>query len=197
MFASKKSYREKKEELARVRVQLHQLAIENKKLEQLIADSENASMISNHDYGLESVDDLASALSGMRKMLEAAEEKAEIESTKRIECEREYGLRKHEYLQSAVSGMQTMLTETENQLSETVRKLEESEILKVEAETAFAKEIKEYETRIAYLESFVKPYEVTIEICVKEGDDDGTMPILKNGQTTTASATKSRGCGWY
>ena len=142
MFASKKSYREKKEELARVRVQLHQLAIENKKLEQLIADSENASMISNHDYGLESVDDLASALSGMRKMLEAAEEKAEIESTKRIECEREYGLRKHEYLQSAVSGMQTMLTETENQLSETVRKLEESEILKVEAETAFAKEIK-------------------------------------------------------
>jgi len=197
MFASNKSYREKKEELARVRVQLHQLAIENKKLEQLIADSENASMISNHDYGLESVDDLASALSGMRKMLEAAEEKAEIESTKRIECEREYGLRKHEYLQSAVSGMQTMLTETENQLSETVRKLEESEILKVEAETAFAKEIKEYETRIAYLESFVKPYEVTIEICVKEGDDDGTMPILKNGQTTTASATKSRGCGWY
>jgi DNA repair ATPase RecN len=197
MFASKKSYREKKEELARVRVQLHQLAIENKKLEQLIADSENASMISNHDYGLESVDDLASALSGMRKMLEAAEEKAERESTKRIECEREYGLRKHEYLQSAVSGMQTMLTETENQLSETVRKLEESEILKVEAETAFAKEIKEYETRIAYLESFVKPYEVTIEICVKEGDDDGTMPILKNGQTTTASATKSRGCGWY
>ena len=119
MFASKKSYREKKEELARVRVQLHALALENKKLEQLIQDSENASLISTHDYGLESPEDLHSALSGMKKMLDVAEEKAQREEVLRQEAEEQFQAKKHEYLQSAVSGMQTMLTETEVQLHET------------------------------------------------------------------------------
>ena len=117
MFASKKSYREKKDELARVRVQLHALALENEKLEQLVRDSENASVLSTHDdeddsddqrrrFSLRSPEDLQSALSGMKRMLEAAEEKARREeSMSRKDIEMQFQTKKHEYLQSAVSGI--------------------------------------------------------------------------------------------
>lgn len=197
MFASKKSYREKKDELARVRVQLHALALENKKLEQLIQDSENASLISTHDYGLESPEDLHSALSGMKKMLDVAEEKAQREEVLRQEAEEQFQAKKHEYLQSAVSGMQTMLTETEVQLHETQKKLEELETKRQEAETMFAKEIKEYETRIAYLESFVKPCELKIEVKLTEEERDILHEVNGPRDGKVLKPAKSRGCGFF
>ena len=198
MFASKKSYREKKEELSRVRAQLVQLAMENKKLEQLIRDSENASVISSsahEEYGLESAEDLQAALSGMKKMLDVAEEKAQREEVLRMEAEQQFQRKKHEYLQSAVSGMQTMLTETEVQLHETQKKLEELETKRQEAETMFAKEIREYETRIAYLESFVKPCELKIEVKLTEEERDILNEV--NGPRALTKPPKSRGCGFF
>ncbi|CAL6297743.1 unnamed protein product [Bathycoccus prasinos] len=182
MFASKKSYREKKEELARVRVQLHALALENKKLEQLIQDSEMH---------------LHSALSGMKKMLDVAEEKAQREEVLRQEAEEQFQAKKHEYLQSAVSGMQTMLTETEVQLHETQKKLEELETKRQEAETMFAKEIKEYETRIAYLESFVKPCELKIEVKLTEEERDILHEVNGPRDGKVLKPAKSRGCGFF
>ena len=198
MFASKKSYREKKEELSRVRAQLVQLAMENKKLEQLIRDSENASVISSsahEEYGLESAEDLQAALSGMKRMLDVAEEKAQREEVLRMEAEQQFQQKKHEYLQSAVSGMQTMLTETEVQLHETQKKLEELETKRQEAETMFAKEIREYETRIAYLESFVKPCELKIEVKLTEEERDILNEV--NGPRALTKPPKSRGCGFF
>tara|TARA_A100001037_G_C14957427_1_gene547841 strand:- start:197 stop:838 length:642 start_codon:yes stop_codon:yes gene_type:complete len=213
MFASKKSYREKKDELARVRVQLHALALENEKLEQLVRDSENASVLSTHEddddddsndqrrrrFSLESPEDLQSALSGMKRMLEAAEEKARREESMRKDIEMQFQTKKHEYLQSAVSGMQSMLTETEMQLQETLKKLEEMETKRQEAETMFAKEIKDYETRIAYLESFVKPCEMKIEVKLTEAERDALNEVNgpRDGKVSGKPAVKSRGCGFF
>ena len=213
MFASKKSYREKKDELARVRVQLHALALENEKLEQLVRDSENASVLSTHEddddddsndqrrrrFSLESPEDLQSALSGMKRMLEAAEEKARREESMRKDIEMQFQTKKHEYLQSAVSGMQSMLTETEMQLQETLEKLEEMETKRQEAETMFAKEIKDYETRIAYLESFVKPCEMKIEVKLTEAERDALNEVNgpRDGKVSGKPAVKSRGCGFF
>ena len=180
-----------------MRVQLHALALENKKLEQLIQDSENASLISTHDYGLESPEDLHSALSGMKKMLDVAEEKAQREEVLRQEAEDQFQAKKHEYLQSAVSGMQTMLTETEVQLHETQKKLEELETKRQEAETMFAKEIKEYETRIAYLESFVKPCELKIEVKLTEEERDILHEVNGPRDGKVLKPAKSRGCGFF
>ena len=41
----------------------------------------------------------------------------------------------------------------------------------------FAKEIKDYETRIAYLESFVKPCEMKIEVKLTEAERDALNEV--------------------
>ena len=93
--------------------------------------------------------------------------------------------------------MQTMLTETEVQLHETQKKLEELETKRQEAETMFAKEIKEYETRIAYLESFVKPCELKIEVKITEEERDILHEVNGPRDGKVLKPAKSRGCGFF
>ena len=96
----KNSYREKKDELARVRVQLHALALENEKLEQLVRDSENASVLSTHDDDDDSNDQrrrfslefpkIYSPRYRCETLLEAAEEKARREESMRKDIEMQF-----------------------------------------------------------------------------------------------------------